>query len=287
VLLGGILLALRNYARGRGDRRGAFRVGVFVFVGHMLLWTCRTHLVAGVDVFAVFLVAIGNALYSAAAVWAVYLAMEPYVRRHWPQAIISWSRLLAGRIRDPLLGRDLLTGVILGLAWCVIIQLSLLATAQLGSAPTLGSTEYLRGGRHILGAWLFQVTKAVQGTLLFFFVLFLFRVLLRRPWLAATAFVALFATSRSLADEQALVQIPTSIAIFAIVAFAVVRYGLVALAAGLFTVDVIISAPVPASLSSWYVGAPEFVFLSILGLAGWGFYISLGGQQLWRSDLFD
>src|SRR6185503_7829198 len=38
VLLGGISLALRNYVRGRGDRRGAFRLGAFVFSSHMLLW---------------------------------------------------------------------------------------------------------------------------------------------------------------------------------------------------------------------------------------------------------
>ena len=85
--------------------------------------------------------------------------------------------------------------------------------------------------------------NAVQGTLVFFFVLFLFRVLLRRPWLAAAAFVALFATARVLGNEYPAVQIPASIAIFGIVAFAVVRFGLVALAAGLFTVDLIIGAP--------------------------------------------
>ena len=82
-------------------------------------------------------------------------------------------------------------------------------------------------------------------------------------------------------------QIPTSIAIFGIAAFAVVRYGLVALAAGLFTVDLIIDAPMPASASSWYAPATAFVFLSVLGLAVWGFYTSLGGRPLWRGDLFD
>jgi len=83
------------------------------------------------------------------------------------------------------------------------------------------------------------------------------------------------------------VQIPTSIAIFAIVAFAGVRFGLVALAAGLFTVDLIVSAPMPASASSWYVPATAFVFLSVLAFAVWGFYTSLGGRPLWRGDLFD
>jgi hypothetical protein len=219
--------------------------------------------------------------------WAVYMSIEPYIRRHWPQAIISWSRLLAGRARDPLLGRDLLIGVLLGIAWLVIVQVSYLVIAQLGGPPTLGRMEYLHGGRHILGAWVAQAVASVRGTLLFFFVLFVFRVVLRRPWLAATAFVALFATSQVLDSEYAAVQIPESIAIYGIAAFAVVRFGLVALAAGIFTVDLIGNAPMAASLSSWYAPATAFVFLSVLGLAVWGFYTSVGGRTLWSDNLFD
>jgi hypothetical protein len=32
------------------------------------------------------------------------------VRRRWPATLVSWSRLLAGRFRDPLVGRDVLAG---------------------------------------------------------------------------------------------------------------------------------------------------------------------------------
>jgi predicted Ser/Thr protein kinase len=287
AILGGILLGLRNYVRGRADRRGGFRLAAFVFAIHMLLWLSRAHLVGGTDGFGLFLIAMGNAFFSAALVWALYLSFEPYVRRHWPQAIISWSRLLAGRLRDPLLGRDLLLGVVLGVVWLLIAELSYLAIVQLGGPPTLGRTEYLRGGRYVLGAWLDQLVTSIQGTLLFFFVLFLFRVLLRRSWLATVAFVALFATSRVLGNEYAAVQIPTSIVLFSIAAFAVVRFGLVALAAGLYTVDLIIGVPMPASASSWYAPATAFVFLSVLGVAAWGFYTSLGGRPLWSSKLFD
>jgi serine/threonine-protein kinase len=253
----------------------------------MLLWLCRSHLLAGVEGFGLFLIAMGNALFGAAMLWAVYLAIEPYVRRHWPQAFISWSRLLAGRLRDPLLGRDLLIGILLGIVWCLIVEVSLFAIERLGGSPLLGRTEYLRGGRLILAGWLGQMVGSIQGTFLFFFVFFLFRVVLRRPWLATTAFVALFSASRVLGNDHTLVQIPTSIAVFGIVAFAVVRFGLVSLAAGLFTVDLIINAPIPSSFANWYATSTAFVFLSVLGLAAWGFYTSLGGRTLWRGELFD
>ena len=40
--------------------------------------------------------------------FVVYLALEPYVRRTWPVILITWSRLVSGQLRDPLVGRDLL-----------------------------------------------------------------------------------------------------------------------------------------------------------------------------------
>jgi fructuronate reductase len=42
----------------------------------------------------------------------LYVALEPFVRRMWPDALISWSRAIMGRLRDPLVGpfaRQLMT----------------------------------------------------------------------------------------------------------------------------------------------------------------------------------
>ncbi len=44
----------------------------------------------------------GAALLGAGVLGMLYLALEPYVRRLWPDALISWTRLLGGRLRDPL-----------------------------------------------------------------------------------------------------------------------------------------------------------------------------------------
>ena len=38
--------------------------------------------------------ALGFALFCAGALWVLYLALEPYVRKFWPTTVISWSRLL-------------------------------------------------------------------------------------------------------------------------------------------------------------------------------------------------
>ncbi len=47
--------------------------------------------------------------------WLFYVALEPIVRRTWPGVLISWSRVLAGRLRDPLVGHHLLVGVLAGI----------------------------------------------------------------------------------------------------------------------------------------------------------------------------
>jgi hypothetical protein len=284
---GAAILARLNHLSGRGDRRGAFRLASFVFCAQIALWICRAHHVAGIEEFGVFALAVAGALFFAGLTWLLYLSLEPYVRKHWPQTLISWSRLVSGRLRDPLVGRDLLSGVMLGLLWALVVAGFALAIRETGAPPGLGEMEYLLGGRRILGTWLGYLLGSIRSTLIFFLVLFLLRVLLRRRWLAAVAFVAVFAATPLLASRHLLIEGPMQIALYTIAAMAVVRFGLVTLAAGILTANVLVSVPVTASLSSWYVSSSAFVYSSVLALALWGFYTSLGGQRLFKADLLE
>ncbi len=287
VVLAAILLARRNYASGRGDRRGAVRLAVVVFGLQMALWLGSAHHVASVGEFGLLVAAIAYALFAAGVVWLLYMSLEPYARKHWPQSLISWSRLLSGRLRDPLVGRDLMSGVLLGLLWGLIFEVFLLLAQRMGASPQLGATDYLIGGREIAGAWLGLLLRSIRSTLIFFFVLFLLRVLLRRHWLAALAFVAIFSAPSLLASRYLLLEGPVRVAIYSIAVVALVRFGLVTLAAGIMTVELLLNVPVTASLSSWYAGPMVFVFLSVLALAAWGFATSLAGQRLFKGELFE
>ncbi len=42
------------------------------------------------------------------------ISLEPLLRRVWPRTLISWTRLLSGYVRDPLVGRDVLIGMLAG-----------------------------------------------------------------------------------------------------------------------------------------------------------------------------
>jgi hypothetical protein len=283
IVLGASFLARRNYLQGRGDRSGAARLAFAMLGLEMALWLCRSHLVPDLTTFFLFVLAVSTGLCVAGTTWVLYLALEPWVRRSWPQTIISWSRLLSGQVRDPVVGRDMLFGVILGVVWILVMQIRYIPMAHMGAAPGLYSTKYLIGGRQALGAWLYQAPSSIVAALEFFFLLLGLKVLLRKDWIAAVVFVAIF-TGLSSGSSYLAVQIPTRMLVYGIAVLIVYRFGLVPLAVAIFTVDMLFNVPFSADLSTWYMSTSIFALLSVVALAGWGFYHSLGGQPLWAAD---
>jgi predicted Ser/Thr protein kinase len=293
MLAGGGMLARRNYRHGRGDREGALRLAAVMFVLQMGLWLCRSHFAAGVQTFGYLILDIAGALLWGGATWVLYLAVEPWIRRNWPQAIISWSRLISGQVRDPVVGRDILFGVAFGMLWLVIVEVGNIPLASMGAAPPLSGSAYLLGGRQALGQWLVQIPGSIFGTLQFFFVLlglkvlveFLFRLVgikvMRTEWIAAVLFVAIYVGLQSLQNSHLAVNFPVLLLIYGVLALIVLRFGLVPLAVGAFTVDMLANVPFTADFSAWYMSATALALLSVVALAAWGFYHSLGGEPLW------
>src|SRR5438552_2857901 len=234
VMLGAIFFAYRNYQVRRTDPRGALRLVLFVFAVQMALWIFRAHFTMSISTFGGIVIAISTSLFWGVMVALVYLALEPYVRRRWPHSIISWSRLLLGRWRDPLVGRDVLFGFVLGTFWVIVIQLFIAYLIRIGAVPHIGDAEFLLGVRRTLGAGLLLVPADIRTTLLFFFLIFLLRLVLRNEWLAAGAFVVLFSIMQSLREEYFWVAFIVFLIIYSLAASALVRFGLVSLAAALF-----------------------------------------------------
>ena len=284
-LLGAAFLARWNYRQGRSDRDGAFRLALVMFALEILLWLCRGHLVAGLATLGLFIIACATGLFVSAMVWMLYLALEPWVRRRWPHAIISWSRLLTGQFRDALLGRDILFGVMLGVVWILIFQLHSIPEMRLGASPWLGSSAFLMGGREALGLWLLQIPGSIVATLMFFLLLLGLKALLRKDWLAAIAFVAIYALPRAFGSSYVAVELPTQIVVYGIAVLIVYRFGLVPLACAIFTINMLAGVPLIADPSAWFFLTSVLALLSVVALAGWGFYHSLGGEPIWRPEI--
>jgi serine/threonine-protein kinase len=277
-------LARRNYLRGRGDRQGALRLAIVIFVLEMVLFFCRSHLATIGDAIGLTILAISTALFYSGAVWTLYMAVEPWVRRQWPKTIISWTRLLSGSFRDPVVGRDILIGVALGVVWILVFNIRYVFIVHMGAVPGLGSTDALMGGRVALGGWLRQWPQSIQATLFFFFLLLGLKAILRNQWLAAAVFVAIFAVPSGLASTYSIVELPALVLVYAIAVVIVIRFGLVPLALAIFTVDMLGNVPFSADFSTWYMTTSVLALLSVVAIAGWGFYLSLGGQPLWKLD---
>jgi hypothetical protein len=98
----------RGDARGRRDRSA------------LLGWALSAHHVAAPAEIRQIRHAVALALFGAAIIYLAYLAIEPHVRRRWPAVLVAWSRVLSGRVRDPLVGREALAGIALGTAAAAI-----------------------------------------------------------------------------------------------------------------------------------------------------------------------
>jgi predicted Ser/Thr protein kinase len=286
LLIFGAWIARRNYAGGKSDLHGAVRLTTAVFLLQMAIWVCRDHFIPTLATLGCFVLAMSTGLLIAAFLGMLYLALEPYVRRHWPQAIVSWSRLMMGRWRDPLVGRDVLWGVTLGIVWSLMIGVGFLWLKRAGEVPLLPSQACFTGGRQLLGIWLLNVVQCIAATLELFFVVFWLRIALRNQWLAAMVFVAFFATINSFENGHAAVLAPIWVVVFSIAAYAVTRFGLITFATAIFASNILLNVPYTLDFSNWYATDALAIVLSFVLLAGWGFFTALGGQKLFPEDLF-
>ncbi|HKQ61200.1 MAG TPA: serine/threonine-protein kinase [Candidatus Polarisedimenticolaceae bacterium] len=289
VLVGASWMAYRNLRLGRGDRRTALRFALYLAVARFLCFIGAHH-VAASDELELLVGHLAWSLYRFGLVYVFYLALEPYARRLWPRMLVSWVRLFDGRLRDPLVGRDVLIGAVYGLACCVLpLGVGLARAAPLdpyGGPPwTNWWLEALRGPRHALTALLAIHTTSVLfvfvGILLFLVV----RVVFRRTWvaIAASTLVALILTNSG-GDAVALDLIPLvlTLVLYWIVLF---RVGLLAIVLGASVTDLLMRMPLLPDVITWRGAPTALTLLVLVALAGWSFWISLAGRPLFRDEL--
>ena len=202
------------------------------------------------------------------------------------QTMISWSAVLTGHWRDPIVGRDVLAGAALAIAVLVINGIADMALRST-DPPNLGSTDVLLGIRGTLAVYFRSIPHGIRDTLLFFFVIFVLRVLLRNQWLATGGFVLVFSALQYFQGNQRIQDVVASLVVFSLVAGLVFRFGLLALATFIVVQNIVISTQVTASTSAWYFGNDVLILASVLALAGWGFHTSIAGRKLWKQDLLD
>jgi hypothetical protein len=268
--IGGCFLARRNLRRDRGDRRGALRVAGFIFFGDLLTWVLSAHFVPNPpEEYIGFIGGVGNALYVAGFMWILYLALEPYVRRLWPEMLISWIRVLSGNLRDSRVARDALIGSVGG----VVMGLVMTAANALPTwfsvtsvSPVAPSPLVLHGPAGMLAALGWHSSQAVQWALAVVSFLLIARVLLRRDWLAAAVAGACLGMV-VLPTDNFLVAMPAAMICAAIVYFILFRFGLLSVAVILFFYFVLRRWPLTLDFSQWFIWRSVFSMSLLVSIA--------------------
>ncbi len=282
-----VLLVRRNLRLGRGDRRGAFRLCLYLGSMGMLFGTLRAHHVADLAAERELGVMLTSwATYAALVLWLFYIALEPHVRSVWPEMMIGWSRLLTGRFRDPLVGRDILIGAVAGIVLTTVAQFGRLGPAWFGLPPSLSAGEsgqLLLGGRHALSALAGWQVRAVTIGLVFLLALILFNRLLRSRRLAAVATALVLTATPALQSVAGGNPIVTSLVggAWAMVAVVVlVRFGLLAMIVSQFVFQLTSLVPITFDPSVPYSSSSYLCLGAVIVLAGYGFHTAMGGRPV-------
>jgi serine/threonine-protein kinase len=287
-------VARHNLRKGRGDRRGALRISATVFVSMFGYWIVRAVHFPDPDLeLDRFFTALGFALFCAGALWVLYLALEPYVRKFWPTTVISWSRLLAGRFVDPQVGRDVLIGVFVAVSVVLLSRIDYHIRPLLGYPalpPLVANLDMLSGLRPLLGLFGVVVFNAAFNSLWIIFALVAVNLLVRRVWITAlvmVGFLMLTGLGNNDWSPPVWLGVLTSLIVLCSIVYVMLRFGLLTTMT-FFAVNFLLQGAVlTLDPSRWFFPTSTTLLLIVSALALYGFYASRGGEPLFGKRFLD
>lgn len=248
------------------------RLAIFILVLNASSWILQ---LPDVSLLSLFM-----SPYFAVLYWILYMAVEPFVRRRWPDVLVSWTRLLSGEWRDPLVARDMFVGFAFGALVCCIHCI----VAAIPSRISWPGFNYLLPMNYdaILGAR-FAAAQGLDGFsqvigigLVFVCLLVTMRLLLRNQWVAVIAII--------LIGAGAFVSGPIAGSIVAAsFMFLVMRFGLIAGCGFWFAYFLIFSSSATLQ-SAWYSGYGFLDLAVFAALVLYSFRTSLAGRPLLASS---
>jgi serine/threonine-protein kinase len=274
LLLGTVLIARRNLRLGRGDRRGAWRFGGLTLALGILSWALGAHHSPRWETEMVMLLGgLAEALFLAAWFGLAYLAAEPYLRRYWPHMLISWTRLTAGRYRDPRVGQDFLVGAAWGTGVFVLAKFGSLLPTWFGWPISNLDTEaisVLVGGRTALARLVSPDFMSIA--LITVFLVPLLWLLRRKTLVLVVAFVILVLSGyasigQDAASASVVILFVTRCLLIAAFLFLLARIGLLAILVAVLYQNRLSGFPVTLDTSAWYWSNSLILFIVLAGLA--------------------
>jgi hypothetical protein len=226
----------------------------------------------------------GEVLYPSLLVWAFYLALEPYVRRIWPQTIISWSRLLSGRVLDPLIGRHALFGSAAGVVCVLLFQMERILPPLLhltNPLPVLFRRVDLLSTSP-LATVLTYFHNSLYQALFQLLLLVILRTVLRKRLLTGIVFVIVMTCATTILAPGAYVAWIAEGMISIIYLALLVRLGLVSLVSCLFFFLILTNVPLTPNLEIWYADITLYALAATGLFAAATAYIAIASRSTFR-----
>lgn len=274
-------LARKNWLANRADRRGALRLTLIHTAAIFIAWLLSAHYVLNGRMINFATYALADALLNGFILWQLYLAMEPILRSRWPQSIITWNRVLAGRFSDTQVGAHILMGVAMG----ITITIGFMSKDWFNferEGLLVGSSIDNASAREWLTVQILCADRALLIGFVIFFALFGLKVLLRReiPSMFAAALL-LCATNGDLYRSTNLaVDLTIYFLVSLAITFGLVHFGLLTTLVAVFTTNALGNAFASTDLSAWFMPYTIATILLLSGIAIFAFWRSLGSQSL-------
>jgi len=272
----------QNLRRKRAYLSGALVVGAFALATHIVLAFSPTIPTDPLGFGSSLFVVVAMAAFTAARVFLFYLAVEPFARRHWPGALISWTRLLEGRFKDHAVGRELLVGIFAGLCVAIVSALSIAVLAASGVQPSetnpllgfMGISSPIQTVVHSFHFWGDVVMFAGIGLAL----LVAARSLVRRPWLGNVIWVVVLLVLTSGGEFTDVGAFAMGLASFACVLFLLTRFGFLTVVAFAGAAGTLTSQALTLRPKDWYFSSGMISLLVLALLVLWGYRAAVGGR---------
>jgi hypothetical protein len=294
IMCGAAAVSRHNLRNGRGDKRGALRIAVIMLVvdlarrvllgAHLALVDFSIGFVLGNLAFSIFL---------AAGTWGLYMALEPFVRRYWPDSLVSWTRLLGGKLRDPRIGKDVLLGTVAGILMTLASwghNLLPMLAGQPPLAPGWPALRYLEGVNEAIATADRLAVVGIFNGMAVIFVVVLLRVLVRRVWLAAILAIALFsinAIAAVISLQSPWLEAVGPLVVTSLMVFSAIRQGMLATLVAFLVIFLLEAAPLTADPAKWYFSTGVAITLIVAALALAAFSWARAGEPLFGRPLLD
>jgi eukaryotic-like serine/threonine-protein kinase len=296
-MIGGIIIARHNLRKKRGDIRGALVVGISIVLLNLLMYLLSAD-AREAGLFAILLgvtarAPLGYALVRGVTMAIAYLAIEPYLRRLWPSVLVSWARLVAGRLRDPILGRDLLVGASAGAALQLLSVAAQVVERALGFRipPAQLSANLLQtmvSTPSVLAFVCLALFVGLQRVTTGFTIMLIFRFVLRSNRLAILAtFLFFFLAFLDFGSKALLMEALAWFLSLALLLWVYLRFGYVAGAISMSVVFITDGLAWTLDFSSWVAPQTMFAWGIMAVVLGYGFITAVRGRSLFNDPLSD